>query len=181
MLSPVRSRATVYQLEVGLPVELGFRAQASFLQQRGVTMPVQVKRITLWRKELENRAGSLASTLEPVAEAGTDLEIVMGYCYPGDRAKAAVELYPVKNKKAMAAAQSAGLAASTIPAVLIEGDNRAGMGHAITKALADAGINLDFLVAQAIGRRFSAVAGFENDADANKATTLIKKVAVRKK
>jgi hypothetical protein len=55
------------------------------------------------------------------------------------------------------------------------------MGHAIAKALADAGINLDFLVAQAIGRRFSAVAGFENDADANKATTLIKKVAVRKK
>jgi len=144
-------------------------------------MPVQVKRITLWRKELENRAGSLASTLEPVAEAGTNLEIVMGYCYPGDRAKAAVELYPVKNKKAMAAAQSAGLAASAIPAMLIEGDNRAGMGHAITKALADAGINLDFLVAQVIGRRFSAVAGFENDADATKATTLIKKVAARKK
>jgi hypothetical protein len=144
-------------------------------------MPVQVKRITLWRKELENRAGSLASTLEPVAGVGTDLEIVMGYCYPGDRAKAAVELYPVTNKKAIAAAQSTGLAASTIPAVLIQGDNRAGMGHAITKAVADAGINLDFLVAQVIGRKFSAVAGFENDADANKAATLIKKVAIRKK
>jgi hypothetical protein len=144
-------------------------------------MPVQVKRIALWRKELENHAGSLASTLQPVAGAGADLEIVMGYCYPGDRAKAAVELYPVTNKKAMAAAQSAGLVASTIPAVLIQGDNRAGMGHAITKAVADAGINLDFLVALVIGRKFSAVAGFENDADANKATTLIKKVAVRKK
>jgi hypothetical protein len=144
-------------------------------------MPVQVKRITLWRKELENRAGSLASTLQPVAKAGTDLEIVMGYCYPGDRTKAAVELYPVANKKAMAAAQSAGLTASTVPAVLVQGDNRPGMGHAITKAVADAGINLDFLVAQVIGRKFSAVAGFENDADANKATTLIKKAAVRKK
>src|SRR6516165_4269592 len=101
-------------------------------------MPVQVKRITLWRKELENRAGSLASTLQPVAKAGTDLEIVMGYCYPGDRTKAAVELYPVANKKAMAAAQSAGLTASTVPAVLVQGDNRPGMGHAITKAVADA-------------------------------------------
>ena len=144
-------------------------------------MPVQVKRITLWRKELENRAGSLASTLEPVAQAGTDLEIVMGYCYPGDRTRAAVELYPVPNKKASAAAQSAGLSASSIPAVLVQGDNRAGMGHAITKAVADAGINLDFLVAQVIGRKFSAVAGFENDADANKATTLIKRSAAKKK
>jgi hypothetical protein len=114
-------------------------------------MPVQVKRITLWRKELENRTGSLASTLEPVANAGADLEIVMGYCYPGDRAKAAVELYPVTNKKTTAAAQSAGLAASAIPAVLVQGDNRAGLGHAITKAVADAGVNLDFLVAQVIG------------------------------
>lgn len=144
-------------------------------------MPVQVKRITLWWKELENRAGSLASTLEPVAKAGADLQIVMGYCYPGDRARAAVELYPVANKKAKVAAETAGLAASTIPAVLVQGDNRAGLGHVITKTVADAGVNLDFLVAQVIGRKFSAVLGFENDADANKATTLIKKAAGKKK
>jgi hypothetical protein len=144
-------------------------------------MPVQVKRITLWWKELENRTGSLASTLEPVAKAGADLEIVMGYCYPGDRAKAAVEVYPVANKKATTAAQSAGLAASAIPAVLVQGDNRAGLGHAITRAVADAGVNLDFLVAQVVGRKFSAVLGFENDADANKATALIKKAAAKKK
>jgi len=144
-------------------------------------MPVQVKRITLWWKELENRTGSLASTLEPVAKAGADLEVVMGYCYPGDRAKAAVEVYPVANRKATAAAQSAGLSASAIPAVRVQGDNRAGLGHAITKAVAEAGVNLDFLVAQVLGRRFSAVLGFENDADANKATTLIKKAAAKKK
>ena len=144
-------------------------------------MPVQVKRITLWWKELENRTGSLASTLEPVAKAGADLEIVMGYCYPGDRAKAAVEVYPVANKRTTAAAQSAGLAASAIPAVLVQGDNRAGLGHAITKAVAEAGVNLDFLVAQVIGRKFSAVLGFENDGDANKANALIKKAAAKKK
>lgn len=144
-------------------------------------MPVQVKRITLWRKELENRAGSLSSTLEPLANAGTDLEIVMGYCYPGDRAKAAVELYPVAGKKTLAAAQGAGLAVSSIPAVLVQGDNRAGLGHAITKAVAEAGVNLDFLVAQVIGRKFSAVLGFENDGDANKANALIKKAAAKKK
>lgn len=144
-------------------------------------MPAKVKRITLWRKELENRAGTLAETLEPVAKAGADLQVVMGYCYPGDRSKAAVELFPIAGKKATAAAQGAGLAATNIPALHVEGDNRAGLGHAITRALADAGVNLDFLVAQVIGRKVSVVLGFENDDAADQASALIKKAAARKK
>ena len=144
-------------------------------------MPVKVKKITLWRKELENRAGTLSEALEPLAKAGADLQVVMGYCYPGERTRAAVELFPVASKKMTGAAQSVGLSASGIPTVHVEGDNRAGLGHAITRALADAGVNLDFLVAHAIGRKFSAVFGFENDADAAKAVTLIKKAAGKKK
>jgi len=138
-------------------------------------MPVTVKKITLWRKELENRPGTLAEALEPVAKAGADLQIVMGYCYPGERSKAALELFPVTGKKVTAAAQSAGLAAAAIPALLVEGDNRAGLGSAIARSVADAGVNLDFLVAQVIGKKFSAVLGFENDVDADKAMPIIKK------
>jgi len=144
-------------------------------------MAVKVKRITLWRKELENKAGTLAGTLEPLAKAGADLQIVMGYRYPGDSTKAVVELHPIGNKKATQAAQEAGLAASTIPVLLVEGDNRAGLGHSISQAIAEAGVNLDFLVAQVIGRKYSAVIGFENEADANTASALIKKAAGKKK
>src|SRR5208337_3388268 len=147
----------------------------------GRKMPVTVKRITLWRKELENKAGTLAGTLEPLANAGADLQVVMGYRYPGEPAKAAVELYPVGSKKATQAAQGAGLTAAAIPALLVEGDNRAGLGHSIAKAIAEAGVNLDFLVAQVLGRKYAAVIGFENDADAVKATALIKKAASKKK
>jgi hypothetical protein len=144
-------------------------------------MAVKVKRISLWRKELENKAGTLAGTLEPLAKAGADLEIVMGYRYPGEGTKAAVELYPIGGKKTTQAAQSAGLTVATIPALVVAGDDRPGLGHAIALAMAEAGINLDFLVAQVIGRKYSAVIGFENDADAIKASALIKKVAAKKK
>ena len=144
-------------------------------------MPVTVKRITLWRKELENKSGTLAAALEPLAKAGADLQIVMGYRYPAETTKAAVELYPVANKKTTQAAQGAGLAASGIPVVLVEGDNRAGLGYRIAQAVADAGVNLDFLVAQVIGKKYSAVVGFESDADAEKATAILKKVAGTKK
>jgi len=40
---------------------------------------------------------------------------------------------------------------------------------------------MSFMVAQVVGRRFSAVFGFENEADAGKAATLIKKAAPGKK
>ncbi len=144
-------------------------------------MPVKVKSITLWRREVENRPGALARTLEPVAGAGGDLQVVMAYRYPGAENRAAIELYPVTGKKATAAAQAAGLSATSIPTLLVEGDNKPGMGAAITRSIAGAGINLTFLMAQAIGRKYSAIVGFETEADAKRAAGLIKKAKPLKK
>jgi hypothetical protein len=103
-------------------------------------MAVTAKKAVLWRKEVENRPGMLASALQPLSEAGADLQVVMAYRYPGAENKGAIELYPVSGRKATAAAQAAGLAPSSVPILLVEGDNRAGLGHAIAKALGDAGI-----------------------------------------
>ena len=86
-----------------------------------------------------------------------------------DDAKAAIELYPVSGKKSAAAAQTAGLAPSSISTLVVEGDNRPGLGHAIAKAAGDAGINMSFVMAQVVGRKYSAVFGFENEVDASKA------------
>ena len=138
-------------------------------------MAVTVKKAVLWRKEVANRPGMLAGALQPLSEAGADLQVLMAYRYPGSEDQGAVEVYPVSGRKLTAAAQAAGLSPSSIPVLLVEGDNRGGLGHAITKAVGDAGINLGFAMAQVVGRRYSAILGFENDADASKAATLIKK------
>ena len=138
-------------------------------------MPVNVKPITLWRREVENRPGAMAETLEPLARSGADLQIVMGYRLPGHETRAAIEVYPVRGKKAEAAARSAGLSSSGIPTLLVQGDNRPGLGAAFSRSLADAGINVAFLVTQVSGRKYQAVVGFESDADAKKAAPLIKK------
>ena len=138
-------------------------------------MAIKVKSITLWRREVENSPGALAGTLEPLARAGADLQVVMGYRQPGGEDQAILELYPVSGKKAATAAGAAGLSASTIPTLLVEGDNRPGIGHAMARAIAAAGININFLVAQTIGRKFSAVFGFETEADAKTAAALIKR------
>jgi hypothetical protein len=140
-------------------------------------MAITVKKITLWRAEVDNQPGVLAKTLEPLATAGADLKVVMGYRHPTADGKATIELFPVSGRKAATAAGRAGLSAAKIPALMVEGDNKPASGCAIAQAIAAAGINMAFFVAQAIGRKFVAVIGFESEDDARKATPAIKKGA----
>lgn len=140
-------------------------------------MPVTVKRVLLWRGVVANRTGALAEILEPIAAAGSDLEVVMGYREPGQIEKAVIELFPVKGRRLTETVEGAGLSPSELPALLVTGPNRAGIGHKVARALADGGINLSFLVAQTVGRSYSAIFGFENDADAKRAAALIRKSA----
>jgi hypothetical protein len=144
-------------------------------------MAVSVRKITLWRSEVPNRPGMLAGALAALSQAGADLKVVMAYRFPGDESRGAVELYPVTGKKAQTAARRAGLSESGIPTLLVDGDDRPGVGAAIARALAEEGINLAFFVAQALGRRYAAVIGFDSESDAKKAVPLIKKAKPSKK
>jgi hypothetical protein len=140
-------------------------------------MAVSVKKIALWRREIADRPGALAEVLAPLAEAGGTLRVVMGYRYPEPAGKAAVELAPVTGRKVTAAAQAAGLAPAAIGALLVEGDDRPGLGRTLADAIAGSGINLHFLMALVTGRRYAAVFGFGSDADADRAAPIIKKAA----
>jgi hypothetical protein len=76
------------------------------------------------------------------------------------------------------AASAAGLGAAAFPTLLVEGDNKPGLGYRIAQAMAGAEINIAFFVAQVIGTKFAAVIGFETEDDAKKAKPTIQK-AVR--
>ena len=141
-------------------------------------MPLSVKKITLWRGVVEDRPGALARVLDPLAAAGTDLQVVMGYHERDRPEKAVIEVYPVQGRKLSEAVEGVGLAPAAIPALMVSGPNRAGLAHRVARALADAGINVAFLVAQVVGRSYSAVFGFASEADAVKAAKEIRK-AVR--
>jgi len=140
-------------------------------------MPVRITPITLWRTEVDNQPGVLARILEPLASVKADLKVIMGYRLPGDHARAAIEIYPVSGTRVTSAARAVGLNEADISTLLIEGDDRPSLGHAITSRLAAAGINIDFLVAQVSGGRHSTVIGFDSPDDAARAVRLIKQAA----
>jgi hypothetical protein len=140
-------------------------------------MSVSVKKIVVWQAHVEDKPGTLRGVLAPLAEASADLQVVMGYHLHGQPGAARIEVAPVTGKKATAAAGKAGFSAAALPVLLVQGDNRPGLGHAITEAIAEAGINITFLVAQVIGEQFSAVIALQDEAAAKQATSLIKKAA----
>ncbi len=142
-------------------------------------MAVTVKKIVVWRTDAEDKPGALSNVLAPLAEVGADLQVVMGYRCPGSKNKAAIEVGPLSGKKATTAARKAGLAVSAIPTLLVQGDNRPGLGHAIAQAIAAAGINVSFFVAQVVDVHFSAVLGFADEAVSKQAATLIKKAVAK--
>ncbi|MBI4532781.1 MAG: hypothetical protein HY711_02450 [Candidatus Melainabacteria bacterium] len=138
-------------------------------------MAVTVKKAVLWRRELDNQPGTLAEALRPLANARVNLQVMMGYVLPGDRTKAALEIYPVAGKKAEAAATSGGLQPATaIYSLVVQGDDRVGIGHEIADCLARAGVNISFAVMEVIGKKYSGVFGFDTEQAAHKAAELIK-------
>ena len=85
-------------------------------------MAVTVKTIKYWRGVVEHKPGVLAGILEPMAAAGQNLQVVMGYRM--GEGKAAIEVYPVAGKKAVGAARAAGFSIPAVPALLVQGDNQ---------------------------------------------------------
>lgn len=138
-------------------------------------MGVTVKKAVIWRKEVRNTPGVLASTLKPLADAGVNVQVLMGYAYPGDNNKSAIEVYPISSAKAIAAAKSAKLLpSSSIACLHVQGDDEVGLGARIAQQLGSAKINVSFVMVQVVGKKYSGFFGFENEMAAERAMKIIK-------
>jgi hypothetical protein len=139
-------------------------------------MAVTVKKAKLWRKELDNTPGTLAKALAPLAAVGVSLRTVMGYRFPGDEERAAVEVWPVEGKKAEDAARKGGLHPfGDITCLMVEGNDRAGLGARISQSLAENGINIAFVMTLVSGKKYVSIMGFDSERDADRAAPLIKR------
>jgi hypothetical protein len=146
----------------------------------GTNMAMTVKREQLWVLDANDRAGLLADTLDPLAGAGATLKMIMAYRHPGQTDRAAVEVFPIKGKKAEAAARGAGMQPSLMACLMVEGDDRPGMGAQLGRAIAGAGISFRFMMAQVIGKKFSAAVGFASEQEATAAALAIKSSGKRR-
>lgn len=140
-------------------------------------MAIKVKKAVLWKRDLENRPGTLAESLKPFADAKQNLQIVMGYAYPGEHDRSALEVYPVDGSKGEAAAKQAGLEPmSHTNCLIVEGDDSVGLAYLMAENLAQKNLNISFSVIQVVSKKFLAIFGFESSQEADTAAEVIKAV-----
>jgi hypothetical protein len=137
-------------------------------------MNFKVAKVDVWAGEIEDRPGTLAEKLEALENTGANLEFVIARRdQPG---KSVVFLAPLKGAAQTRAAKQAGLAkAASLYSLRLEGPNRRGLGALITRALADAGINLRGLSAAALKRSHITYFAFDRAEDARRAGPILKK------
>lgn len=138
-----------------------------------------VTKTDVWVAKIEDKPGGLAKVLGTLANAGASLECVIARRDPASGGAGFAFVTPVTGAAARKAAKSGGLApAGKIATLKITGDDAAGLGHRLTTAVAEAGINLRGVSGAVIGRKFVAYLGFDSAAEAAKAARAIKKVNV---
>ena len=147
------------------------------------TRPITIKKITLWRGEIDANPSSLAKTLQPLAEAGIRLQAFMRYRHFRDEKRAVVEVCPYteeEESRCHAVMRSAGLKVSKVPALMIESDPVPGLEYRFAQIVAEQNFHLIFCVTQTVNDTWVALMGFESDIDAEKAalTLLLMNVAV---
>ena len=138
-------------------------------------MALQIKTVDVWAGEMQDQSGALARVLEALAAGGADVDCVIGRRQPDRPGSGVVFVSPVSGKRAQTAARAAGISpANDIGTLRVEGANKQGLGGRITRAIADAGLNLRGVSAATIGNKFVAYFGFDSAADAARAAAVLK-------
>jgi len=140
-------------------------------------MALKVSKVNVWAASMLDKPGQLAAKLAVLKDAGVNLEFVVARRKSGKPKGGVVFVTSLKGAKQIKAAKGAGFKLSkSLQSVRVEGYNKAGLGAALTSALAEAGINLRGLSAAAIGRKCVSYFAFDKPADATKAVRILKKL-----
>jgi hypothetical protein len=137
-------------------------------------MELLVERVDVWAASLKDEPGALAAKLAGLAEAGADLEFVVARRSPEKPGTGVVFVTPLRGDAEVQAATDVGFnVTQRLHCLRIEGDNQRGVCAAVTRKLADAGINLRGLSAAVIGKRFIIYIALDNLETANKAAKVL--------
>ncbi len=140
-------------------------------------MKADIKRIDVWIAGIKDKPGALAKKLEALAKAGARLEFLLARRRPEKPGQGVVFAAPIKTGKQTAAAKKAGFKKTkALFALRLATADKAGLGAAIAKKIAEAGINIRGLSAVAVGKRAVFYLAFDSAADVNKAARNLKQI-----
>lgn len=140
-------------------------------------MAYTISKVNVWAGTIKDRPGGVAEKLNALSRARANLDFVIARRAPDKPGRGVLFVAPLKKAAQTRAARKAGLKrADKMYSLRVVGPDRAGLGAKITRALAEAGINMRGLSAAAIKGRSVVYFAFDKRTDANKATRILKKI-----
>jgi hypothetical protein len=141
-------------------------------------MKLSVSRTDVWATTIDDRPGAVAEKLKALAAAGANLGFIIARRMPEQRGSGVLFVTPLKGAKQVKAAEATGFQRTeSLHSLRAECSDKPGLGARMTKAIADAGINLRGLSAAAIGKRSVTYLAVDSMADASKVAAVLKKLA----
>ena len=126
-------------------------------------MPYEVSKVEVWAGDIPNQPGTLANVLEAVSNAGTNLEFLIARKVDDNTSR--VFMAPVKGRSQKAASAAGFAKADGLYGIRIAGPDKPGIGAHLTRAVADAGVNLRGASAAAMGKNAIFYIAVESEAD----------------
>ena len=140
-------------------------------------MKLDVTRAKVWSANIADKPGALAKKLAALAEAGANLGFVLARRAPDKPGRGVVFLAPLAGPCLIRAAKKAGFRQTKrLFSLRVEGADKAGVGAAMTQAIADAGISLRGLSAATIGKKAVVYLAFDKADDATLAGRVLRKL-----
>ena len=150
----------------------------TLISNRKIVMKLKISRTDVWAATIDDRPGGLADKLAALAAASADLGFIIARRMPEQRGSGVMFVTPLKGVKQIKAAESAGFQnTESLHSLRVEGADKPGLGAKLTRAVAEAGINLRGLSAAALGKRSVTYLALDTAADAAKVAALLKKLA----
>jgi hypothetical protein len=139
-------------------------------------MAYKISRVDVWAGTILDRPGGLADKLEALSKVRANLEFLIARRSPEQPGNGVVFLAPLRGASQARTAAEAGLSKATgLHSLRLEGPDKPGLGAKITRALADARINLRGISAAALGRNCVVYFAFDSAEDSGKAARILKK------
>lgn len=141
-------------------------------------MGYEIKKVDVWSVEILDQPGGLSSVLQPLVEAGANLNFLLAR--RTSSGKGIAFLSPLDGNAVIKKAKTLGFQKNKDIAVLkISGPDKAGLGLLILTTLSSAGINIRGISASSIGKNCNIWISFDNSKDAGKSLKLIQKVLTK--
>lgn len=134
---------------------------------------LRIAKVDTWVASIEDRPGGLLEKLEGLAKAGADLDFILSRRTHEKPGQGVVYVTPLDDRQAAAAADLGFHRSQSLHTLRIDGPDEPGIGYLITRALAEAAINLRGMSATNMNDQFVMFLAFDSDADATRAAERI--------